>query len=47
MGQKTTLQGDRHMSALPQKSDITDLAFGHSDRRGALAMPKADRDNVA
>jgi hypothetical protein len=25
LGQKATLQGDRHMSALPQKSEITDL----------------------
>jgi hypothetical protein len=24
LGQKATLQGDRHMSALPQKSDITE-----------------------
>jgi len=31
-GQKATLQGDQHMSALPQKSDIT----GHRAQRPFL-----------
>src|SRR3974390_3164773 len=33
LGQKATLQGDRHMSALPQKSDIIDFMMGWTPRR--------------
>jgi hypothetical protein len=32
LGQKATLQGDRHMSALPQKSDITEVVVDHACR---------------
>ena len=39
IGQKSTLQGDRHKSALPQKSDITDFmttGLLQSGRRNAF-----------
>jgi hypothetical protein len=43
LGQKATLQGDRHTSALPQKSEITEVLVDHARRSApsSTASPAA------